>query len=100
MLISEIKGWHYIITWDNPVPASSATMLSTLKKLGKISTIETKTTVALSPKASTNWRDIRNAITENLHEKKGNALYVNIMSGQSFQYGRKTNYKWDKVLGR
>ena len=99
MLISEIKGWHYMITWDNPVPADSSSMLKSLRKLGKVTEIQTKTTIALSPKSSTSWRDIRAAIVNNLNNKKGNAVYVNIRSGKSFQYGKGTKFKWKKVAG-
>ncbi len=99
MLISEIKGWHYMISWDNPKPADSSSMHKSLKNLGKITTIQTKTTVALSQKSSTSWRDVRAAITNNLDPKKGNAVYVNIKSGKSFQYGKSTKFKWKKVAG-
>ena len=99
MLISEIKGWHYMISWDNPVPADSSSMLKSLGKLGRVTEIQTKTTVALSQKSSTDWRDVRVAIVNNLDNKKGNAFYVNIRSGKTFQYGKSTKYKWKKVVG-
>jgi hypothetical protein len=28
MLISEVKGWHYFISWDNPAPADFSAILS------------------------------------------------------------------------
>jgi len=99
MLISELKGWHYMVSWDNPVPANSSSMLTSLKKLGRVTEIQTKTTIALSPRSSTGWRDVRSAIVNNLNPKKGNAIYVNIKSGKTFQYGKGTKYKWKKVAG-
>jgi hypothetical protein len=100
MLISEIQGWHYFISWDNPVPADSSAMLKALGALGKITKLQTKTTVALSPRASTKWRDVRNAIESNLHPKKGNAMYVNLRSGKAFQIGSRTKHLWKQVPRR
>jgi hypothetical protein len=36
MLYSEMKGWHWIITWDNPVPADSSAMVTALSALEKL----------------------------------------------------------------
>ena len=33
MLISEIRGWHWAITWDNPDPPDSSKMLKALNQL-------------------------------------------------------------------
>ena len=98
MLLSEIKGWHWAITWDNPIPANSSTMLAALKKLGKLTKVQTKTSCILAPKASVSWRQIRSAIESNLHPTKGNALYVNLRNGSVFQRGKITNHKWKKVI--
>jgi len=97
MLISEIQGWHYFISWDNPVPADSSAMLEALGALGKITELQTKTTVALSPRISTKWRDVRNAIKSNLHLGKGNAFYVNLRSGKGFQIGSQTEHLWKQT---
>ena len=51
MLISEIKRWQWVITWDNPKPANSSTMYSALARLGNVTKIQTKTTVLLAPRA-------------------------------------------------
>ncbi len=97
MLISEIQGWHYFISWDNPVPADSSAMLNALRALGKVTRLRTKTTVALSPRASTKWRDVRNAIKKNLSPQKGNAVYVNLRSGKCFQIDAHTKRLWKQV---
>jgi hypothetical protein len=97
MFNSEIKGWHYIISWDNPIPADSSAMLKALHPLGIITTLQIKTTVALSPRSSTKWRDVRKAIENNLLPKKGNAMYVNFRSGKAFQFGSQTKYHWKQV---
>ncbi|MGH8427421.1 MAG: hypothetical protein ACRES7_05490 [Gammaproteobacteria bacterium] len=97
MLISEVKGWYYFISWDNPVPADSSSMLTALKRLGKVTTLQTKTSIALAPKKTTTWRHVRAATRQNLHQKRGNAFYVNLRSGLGFQIGKKTNYLWKKV---
>ena len=97
MLISEIQGWHYFISWDNPVPTNSSARLKALSALGKLTKVQTKTTVALSPRASTKWRDVRNAIERNLHRQKGNAMYVNLRSGKAFQIGSRTKNLWKQV---
>ena len=97
MLISEIKGWHWAITWDNPRPADSSAMLKALGRLGKITRTQTKTTVLLAPKASIGWRDIREAIIENLHPSKGNAFYANLRTQRAFQWGSKTGHRWQRV---
>jgi hypothetical protein len=81
MLYSEIKGWHWIITWDNPVPADSSAIVAALSALGKLTKVQTKTTYILAPKKHIGWRPIRNAITGNLHRKKGNVVYVNPSNG-------------------
>lgn len=36
MLISEVRGWHYFISWDNPLPADSSAMLQSLSELGRL----------------------------------------------------------------
>ena len=98
MLLSEIKGWHWAITWDNPAPADSSAMLAALRKLGRLTEVQTKTTWMLAPKADVGFRDIRSAIKGNLHAKKGNAFYVNLRSGKSFEYGSKTGFMWKAVV--
>jgi hypothetical protein len=97
MLISEIKGWHWVITRDNPMPADSSAMLAALSGLGKLTTVQTKTTVVLALKKKIGWRAIRAAITANLHPTKGNVCYVNLRSGKAFEWGRNTRQKWRKV---
>ncbi len=94
MLISELNGWHYIITWDNPVPPNSSAILAALRLLGKVTQLNTKTTVALSPRASTTYRDVRHAIESNINPKTGNAVYVNLKSGKAFHIGKKTKHLW------
>ena len=73
-------------------------MLAALGRLGKLTDVQTKTTYMLAPKQSSTWRDIRKAIVANLHPKKGNAFYVNLRSGLSFEYGSQTGFKWKKVV--
>jgi hypothetical protein len=97
MLVSEVQGWHYFISWDNPVPANSSAMLKALRALGKVTQLQTKTTIALSPRSSTTWRNVRDAIEANLHTQKGNAMYVNLRSGKGFQIGKGTRYHWKQV---
>ena len=98
MLVSEIKGWHWAITWDNASPADSSSMLAALGALGNLTEVQTKTTCLLAPKSGVTWRKIRSAIEVNLHPKKGNALYVNLRSGKVFQRGKRTGHKWKKVV--
>lgn len=94
MLISEVKGWHYFISWDNPVPENSSAMLQSLGELGKLSTLQTKTSVALAPYSTTHWQQVRDAIKTHLHPEKGNAFYVNLRSGKGFQVGPRTKWHW------
>ena len=97
MLISELQRWYYFISWDNPVPADSSAILKALRALGKVTTLHTKTSVALSPKSTTSWRDVRNAIEQNLDAKNGNAFYVNLRSGKGFHIGANPKHAWKKV---
>jgi hypothetical protein len=97
MLISEVRGWHWAITWDNPVPADSSAILHVLGKLGRVTKLYTKTTVLLAPKSGVSWRQIRAAITNNLDPKKGNVAYANLRSGKAFQWGPKTGHHWRRV---
>ncbi len=73
-------------------------MLAALRKLGRLTEVQTKTTLMLAPEANVSWRDIRAAIKGNLHPKKGNAFYVNLRSSKSFEYGSKTGFKWKAVV--
>jgi hypothetical protein len=57
MLISELKEWHWAITWDNPQPADSSALLSTLGSLGRMTSVQTKATVLLAPKATVKPQD-------------------------------------------
>lgn len=97
MLLSEVNKWHWLISWDNPLPADSSTMLAALAALGNLTGAQTKTTVILAPKKSVDWRQIRHAIESNLHPKKGNAVYANLKSGGIFHFGGNTNRKWKRV---
>lgn len=71
MLLSEIQGLALLHFVGNPVPANCSAMLKALLALGKLTRLQTKTTVALSPFSSTTWRDVRNAVKSNLHPTKG-----------------------------
>jgi hypothetical protein len=97
MLYSEMKGWHSIITWDNPVPADSSAMVTALSALGKLTKVQTKTTYILAPRKNISWQRIRKALTGNLHPRRGNAVYVNLKSGGVFEWGRNTRFLWKKV---
>lgn len=94
MLMSEVKGWHYFISWDNPVPANSSAMLASLRLLGRVSKLSTKTSVVLSPKSTVTWSHVRSAIRLNLNRRNGSAFYVNLRSGKGFQISRKTQWLW------
>jgi hypothetical protein len=76
MLVSEVMGWHYYISWDNPVPANSSAILNSLKSLGKVSILKTKTSIVLFPKTGVSPKHVRNAIYSNLNQKNGSAFYV------------------------
>ena len=97
IIASEVRNWQYFISWDNPVPSDSRTMHAALAALGKLTQLQTKTSVALAPRPSTTWRDVREAITDNLSPTKGNAFYVSLRSGKGFQIGKKTKYAWKKI---
>ena len=93
-LLSRVKRWHWLVTWDNPQPADSSTMISALGALGRLTQVQTKTTWVLAPKKNGNWRAIRQAIVANLHPRKGNAVYVNLRSGKIFEWGSQTERAW------
>lgn len=97
MLVSEMRGWHWAITWDNPLPADSSAILMTLGQLGNLTRLQTKTTCLLAPRKGIGWRQIRNALTSNLHPRRGNVFYVNLRSGGAFQWGTATGHRWKKV---
>ena len=97
MLLSQIMGWQWAISWDNPNPADSSAMLKALRKLGRVSPLHTKTTVILAPKSDVHWRDIRAAIAANLNPRNGNAFYVNMKTKKAFQCGSKTGFFWKKA---
>jgi hypothetical protein len=97
MLISKVQGRYYFISWDNPVPPDSSAILKALEALGKVTRLQTKTSVALAPRKNKTWRDVRRAIELNLDRKKGNAFYVNLRSGKGFHIGAKTKRAWKRV---
>jgi hypothetical protein len=72
-------------------------MLEALRRLGRITRTQTKTTVLLAPKFSVGWRRIRKAIVANLHQRKGNAFYANLRTQKAFQWGSKTGFLWKRV---
>lgn len=94
MLISEVEGWHYFISWDNPVPANSSAIIKALRALGKLSELKTKTSVVLSPRSGVSWHQVRHAIKNNLNQTTGNAFYVNLKSGKGFQISHRTKWLW------
>ena len=97
MLISEIRGWHWAITWDNAYPADSSTMFRALGRLGHVTKTQTKTTALLAPKKNVDWRRIRQALVENLNRQTGNAVYANLRTRKAFQWGRKTRFHWKQI---
>lgn len=97
MLLSEIHGWYWAITWDNPRPANSSAMLAGLKRIGRVTRLAAKTTVLLAPKANVGWRQIRGVLVTNLHPQKGNVVYVNLRTKRAFQWGSNTGFKWKRV---
>ena len=97
MLISEIKGWQWLITWDNPLPANSSTMLNALQALGRITKVQTKTTVLLAPLSGVKARAIRAAIRLNLNPSTGNSAYVNLRSGRAWHLSTVTNFQWEEI---
>lgn len=98
MTKTDIKKWHWAITWDNPFPADSSSMIAALSKLGSLTAVQTKTTYILSPKKGVTWHQIRAALVANLHPQKGNVVYVNMRSGKIFEWGRNTSHKWRSVV--
>jgi hypothetical protein len=99
-LISEAKGWHWLITWDNPVPKDSSSMIGALAALGKVQTVYTKTTVVLAPRKKSNWRKIRKAIESNLGTSKsavGKAIYANLRSDRCFECVMTRKKRWKRV---
>jgi hypothetical protein len=96
-LVSEVKKWHWVITWDNPVPADSSKMRSALGRLGKLTPLQTKTTVVLAPLRFVTAAKIRKVIVAHLHPTRGNAVYVNLRTKNAWQYGVTTGYNWEKV---
>ena len=97
LLVSEVKKWHWVITWDNPVPADSSKMRAALAKLGKLTSLQTKTTVVLAPRQFVTVSKIRRVIVAHLHPTRGNAVYVNLRTKNARQYGVTTGYTWHKV---
>ncbi len=97
MLISELNKWHWAITWDNPAPANSSTMLAALRALGRLTPMGTKTTVLLAPRSNVKSADIRDAIKANLDRSKGNAFYADLRTGNAFEIGVKTKFNWRQV---
>ena len=75
-------------------------MLKNLKKLGKVRTLVTKTSVVLSPKATTTYHDVRKAIQESLNPKTGKAFYVNLRTGKGLQISKHTQWRWRFALQR
>jgi len=69
-------------------------MLDALRKLGRITTLQTKTSVVLSPRIGIKSWDVRDAVKGNLNPTIGNAFYVNLRSGKAFEIGKKTNWHW------
>ena len=101
-LISDVKGWHWLITWDNPVPANSSAMIRALSALGKVQPVYTKTTAVLAPLKKSKWRKIRKAIESNLNPSRrtiGKATYANLRSGKCFEcvMTRKPGKRWKRV---
>ncbi len=101
-LISEKKGWHWLITWDNPMPANSSSMIAALSALGKVQQVYTKTTVVFAPRKTSTWRMVRTAIENNLNPSSravGKATYANFKSSGCFEciMTRKRGKRWRRV---
>ena len=99
MLISEINKWHWVISWDNPLPADSSGMLKALARLGNLTKLDTKTTVILAPRSTVRIARIRSVIVANLNGNTGNAFYVNLRTSNAFQYSKKNGYRWKIMNG-
>jgi pyridoxine/pyridoxamine 5'-phosphate oxidase len=92
--VNEAIKWRFFISWDNPIPPNSKEILRALKRLGHVSHLATKTSVALAPKKGKGYRDVRIAIQRNLSRTKGNAFYVNLRSGRAFQISAICGMTW------
>ena len=90
----QLREWHWAITYDNPLPANSSSMIEALSALGELTRVQTKTTWMLATREGVTWRHVRNAITNNLHPRKGNALYVNLRTGKAYEWGANTGRRW------
>ncbi len=97
MLVSEVLKWQWVISWDNPVPADSSSMHAALRKLGKVTPLQTKTSVVFAPRRKTHYQHTRYVLMNNLHPQKGSVFYVNLRSGDAFAYGSKTGFHWKRV---
>ena len=91
MLYSEIRGWQWMITWDNPVPADSSAIIAALQKLGRVTKLETVTTHIFAPKKRVNYHQIRAALTANLNPTTGKVAYTNLKTGNVCEWVRKPN---------
>ena len=97
MLISEVRGWHWAITFGTIPGREFIHNAWSLDVSGANKNPDTKTTVLLAPRRRVGWRRIREAIVNNLHPQSGNAFYVNLRSRGAFERGSNTNFLWKKV---
>jgi hypothetical protein len=96
VLISEIKKWHWVITYDNPINGNYNSLPLALNRLGKVTKVRTKTTFVFAPKIKTTISQIRNAISSNLHPTKGNAFYMNLRTSNARTWSA-SKKKWIKT---
>lgn len=97
MLTSELKGWYYLITWDNAVPTDSSTLKDALRRIGRISELQPRTTVLFAPRAGVAGPALRRTISAHLHPRKGGAAYSSLRSKAVWEFGRRTGGTWRKV---
>lgn len=100
MLLSEITASYFVITWDNPDPAHSGTMLAALQALGRFTECAAKTSGALAPRANVSYLDVLNAVETNLNSSKGRAIVADIDKRQVWHIDKAdpTNPNWSKAV--
>lgn len=69
-------------------------MLAALSALGNLTKVQTKTSIVLAPRVGGHGRAIRKGISTNMHPRTENAFYINLRTGNAFDWGYATRFKW------
>jgi hypothetical protein len=93
MLVSEILGWQWVVTWDNPQDYDA--IIRAFEALGRADKLATATTILFAPRSDVGEDQVRATIVEHMKPDTGHVVYVNLETKAAHEW---KDGAWHKVV--